>query len=171
MQFYYSQRDRKSTRLISSHTVISYAVFCLKKKKASFFMIFYVVALQKMPTDLNEATVLEGLSRLNYFRRVTVPLVMPTTLLRLAKCVINRLDSTPIDHVSYQHSCHCRAGADRQVLPVRLVRLLVLTPYLPQSRPSLRHLPAPSHGHSQRTACIDLSHAHASASCRDHARE
>ena len=25
--------DRKSTRLNSSHTVISYAVFCLKKKK------------------------------------------------------------------------------------------------------------------------------------------
>src|SRR5437588_5389450 len=25
--------DRKSTRLSSSHTVISYAVFCLKKKK------------------------------------------------------------------------------------------------------------------------------------------
>src|SRR5437588_9567799 len=28
-----SLRDRKSTRLNSSHTVISYAVFCLKKKK------------------------------------------------------------------------------------------------------------------------------------------
>src|SRR5260221_7209574 len=28
-------RDRKSTRLNSSHTVISYAVFCLKKKKTT----------------------------------------------------------------------------------------------------------------------------------------
>src|SRR5205807_9588880 len=28
-----SARDRKSTRLNSSHLVISYAVFCLKKKK------------------------------------------------------------------------------------------------------------------------------------------
>src|SRR5436190_4708559 len=28
-----NRRDRKSTRLNSSHTVISYAVFCLKKKK------------------------------------------------------------------------------------------------------------------------------------------
>src|SRR5947207_12214899 len=27
------RKDRKSTRLNSSHTVISYAVFCLKKKK------------------------------------------------------------------------------------------------------------------------------------------
>src|SRR5260221_9304560 len=29
----YGRQDRKSTRLNSSHTVISYAVFCLKKKK------------------------------------------------------------------------------------------------------------------------------------------
>src|SRR5438034_7597041 len=28
----YAEGDRKSTRLNSSHTVISYAVFCLKKK-------------------------------------------------------------------------------------------------------------------------------------------
>src|SRR5260221_12268650 len=28
--------DRKSTRLNSSHTVISYAVFCLKKKKKTY---------------------------------------------------------------------------------------------------------------------------------------
>src|SRR5438034_2217008 len=30
---YQRVEDRKSTRLNSSHTVISYAVFCLKKKK------------------------------------------------------------------------------------------------------------------------------------------
>src|SRR5438552_12519971 len=28
-----TERDRKSTRLNSSHQIISYAVFCLKKKK------------------------------------------------------------------------------------------------------------------------------------------
>src|SRR5436190_24035023 len=31
-------QDRKSTRLNSSHTVISYAVFCLKKKKTIFLL-------------------------------------------------------------------------------------------------------------------------------------
>src|SRR2546426_10438807 len=30
-----NERDRKSTRLNSSHLVISYAVFCLKKKKTA----------------------------------------------------------------------------------------------------------------------------------------
>src|SRR2546426_4883210 len=32
-EFRVPERDRKSTRLNSSHLVISYAVFCLKKKK------------------------------------------------------------------------------------------------------------------------------------------
>src|SRR3989442_3721132 len=32
-----SRIDRKSTRLNSSHVRISYAVFCLKKKKTGFF--------------------------------------------------------------------------------------------------------------------------------------
>src|SRR3712207_7401960 len=32
------QADRKSTRLNSSHANISYAVFCLKKKKLSLFI-------------------------------------------------------------------------------------------------------------------------------------
>src|SRR2546430_11348055 len=35
-----SSRDRKSTRLNSSHSQISYAVFCLKKKKTNSIMNF-----------------------------------------------------------------------------------------------------------------------------------
>src|SRR5437867_9833433 len=38
------ERDRKSTRLNSSHRTISYAVFCLKKKK-----IYSHLNLQKKP--------------------------------------------------------------------------------------------------------------------------
>src|SRR5690625_1974624 len=34
--------DRKSTRLNSSHVAISYAVFCLKKKKKEFTRVGYV---------------------------------------------------------------------------------------------------------------------------------
>src|SRR5256885_7142370 len=36
-----SRIDRKSTRLNSSHLVISYAVFCLKKKKHNIITINY----------------------------------------------------------------------------------------------------------------------------------
>src|SRR5256885_7103086 len=35
-------RDRKSTRLNSSHLVISYAVFCLKKKKKTHTALKYL---------------------------------------------------------------------------------------------------------------------------------
>src|SRR2546430_7110620 len=34
----YNLQDRKSTRLNSSHSQISYAVFCLKKKKAQLLL-------------------------------------------------------------------------------------------------------------------------------------
>src|SRR2546430_10882007 len=35
------RRDRKSTRLNSSHSQISYAVFCLKKKKSTPSQVLY----------------------------------------------------------------------------------------------------------------------------------
>src|SRR5258708_19542583 len=35
--------DRKSTRLNSSHQIISYAVFCLKKKKTSTFLLLHPI--------------------------------------------------------------------------------------------------------------------------------
>jgi sn-glycerol 3-phosphate transport system permease protein len=74
-------------------SVIAVAVW----KEAGFFMIFYLAALQTMPTDLREAAALEGSSRWNYFRRVTVPLLMPTTLFVLVNAVINAF--RVIDHI------------------------------------------------------------------------
>src|SRR5256885_12165661 len=37
-----ARKDRKSTRLNSSHLVISYAVFCLKKKKNQYTRYYYI---------------------------------------------------------------------------------------------------------------------------------
>src|SRR5438045_7994995 len=37
-----SPQDRKSTRLNSSHLGISYAVFCLKKKKIKYIYIYII---------------------------------------------------------------------------------------------------------------------------------
>src|SRR2546430_3968163 len=42
---YVKRRDRKSTRLNSSHSQISYAVFCLKKKKNKSCTVLF-------PTDV-----------------------------------------------------------------------------------------------------------------------
>src|SRR5256885_9734399 len=41
--------DRKSTRLNSSHLVISYAVFCLKKKKNTRTIIMVNASYEKCP--------------------------------------------------------------------------------------------------------------------------
>src|SRR5215472_6417213 len=66
-------------------------------KEAGFFMIFYLAALQTMPPDLREAAALEGSSRWNYLYRVTLPLLMPTTLFVMVNAVINAF--RVIDHV------------------------------------------------------------------------
>ena len=58
-------------------------------KEAGFFMIFYLAALQLVPPDLKEAAALEGTSRWTFFRRVTFPLLMPTTLFVLVNATIN----------------------------------------------------------------------------------
>src|SRR5438034_2803511 len=49
-----SRQDRKSTRLNSSHTVISYAVFCLKKKKKKNFKWTRKDKTRKDHTDRHE---------------------------------------------------------------------------------------------------------------------
>src|SRR3712207_7057102 len=46
----YNHSDRKSTRLNSSHANISYAVFCLKKKKKKHYSIFHATHSTYNPT-------------------------------------------------------------------------------------------------------------------------
>src|SRR3954469_8643163 len=60
-------------------------------KEAGFFMIFYLAALQALPPELGEAARIEGASRWYFFRRVTFPLLMPTTLFVLVNATINAL--------------------------------------------------------------------------------
>src|SRR5215467_2511452 len=66
-------------------------------KEAGFFMIFYLAALQSMSPNLAEAAAIEGASRWYFFRRVTFPLLMPTTLFVLVNAVINAFRL--VDHI------------------------------------------------------------------------
>ena len=66
-------------------------------KEAGFFMIFYLAALQSMSPYLAEAAAIEGASRWYFFRRITLPLLMPTTLFVLVNAVINAFRL--VDHV------------------------------------------------------------------------
>src|SRR5438132_4601680 len=49
-------RDRKSTRLNSSHTVISYAVFCLKKKTTVIAVLQLVHGLRSTEVTMHSET-------------------------------------------------------------------------------------------------------------------
>jgi sn-glycerol 3-phosphate transport system permease protein len=66
-------------------------------KEAGFFMIFYLAALQSLSPELEEAARIEGASRWYFFRRVTFPLLMPTTLFVLVNATINSFKL--VDHL------------------------------------------------------------------------
>jgi len=72
-------------------------------KEAGFFMIFYLAALQSLPPELEEAAKIEGASRWYFFRRVTFPLLMPTTLFLLVNSTINWF--TLVDHLFILTTC------------------------------------------------------------------
>ncbi|WP_102222618.1 carbohydrate ABC transporter permease [Acidimangrovimonas sediminis] len=66
-------------------------------KEAGFFMIFYLAALQAIPPQLVEAARIEGAGRWTIFRRITFPLLMPTTLFVSINAVINAFRL--VDHI------------------------------------------------------------------------
>lgn len=70
-------------------TVLGCIIVMTIWKEAGFFMIFYLAALQSIPPELEEAAALEGAGRWYYFRRITFPLLMPTTVFVLVNAVIN----------------------------------------------------------------------------------
>ena len=81
----------------SKSTALAALMIVTVWKEAGFFMIFYLAALQSMSPHLAEAAAIEGASRWHFFRRVTLPLLMPTTLFVLVNAVINAFRL--VDHV------------------------------------------------------------------------
>jgi sn-glycerol 3-phosphate transport system permease protein len=81
----------------SRETALGCLVVVSVWKEAGFFMIFYLAALQSLSPSLGEAASLMGASRWYFFRRVTFPLLMPTTLFVLVNAVINSFRL--VDHI------------------------------------------------------------------------
>jgi sn-glycerol 3-phosphate transport system permease protein len=78
-------------------TVLACLIVVTVWKEAGFFMIFYLAALQGIAPALAEAAAIEGAGRWYVFRRVTFPLLMPTTLFVLVNAVINSFRL--VDHI------------------------------------------------------------------------
>jgi sn-glycerol 3-phosphate transport system permease protein len=68
-----------------------------KSTALASLMVFYLAALQSMSPHLADAAAMEGASRWYFFRRVTLPLLMPTTLFVLVNAVINAFRL--VDHI------------------------------------------------------------------------
>lgn len=62
-------------------------------KSAGWGMIFYLVALRNVPSDLLEAAELDGANRWNKFVSVTLPLISPTTFFLVVVQVIQSLQA------------------------------------------------------------------------------
>ncbi|WP_443635590.1 carbohydrate ABC transporter permease [Candidatus Njordibacter sp. Uisw_058] len=66
-------------------------------KEAGFFMIFYLAALQTLSPELYAAAKLEGANAWRIFRKITFPLLMPTTLFVLINAILNAFKL--VDHL------------------------------------------------------------------------
>lgn len=62
-------------------------------KSVGWAMIFYLVALRNVPSDLLEAGELDGASALQKFFRITLPLISPTTLFLFVVQMIQALQA------------------------------------------------------------------------------
>ena len=81
----------------NEHTALACLIAVAVWKDAGFFMIFYLAALQQISPQLAEAAAIEGAGRWYFFRRVTFPLLMPTTLFVLVNAIINSFRL--VDHI------------------------------------------------------------------------
>ena len=66
-------------------------------KEAGLFMIFYLAALQSVPTNLKDAARLEGAGPIRVFFDVVMPLLRPTTIFVAVNALINAF--RVVDHV------------------------------------------------------------------------
>ena len=81
----------------SQSTVLIALIIMMIWKDAGFFMIFYLAGLQNLPSDVYEAATIEGAKPFYVFRRITFPLLMPTTLFVMIVSITNAFKN--VDHL------------------------------------------------------------------------
>jgi len=65
--------------------------FLIVWKYSGLYMLIFLVGLQAIPEDLFEAAALDGASRIQVFRHITLPLLRPSLALALILCVTGSL--------------------------------------------------------------------------------
>lgn len=83
----------KSQWLQSSSTAMMSVIIVTVWKWVGWTMVFYLVALEKVPKDLYEAAAIDGAGSWNKFVSVTLPLISPTTFFLCIMLTINSLQA------------------------------------------------------------------------------
>jgi multiple sugar transport system permease protein len=65
--------------------------FLIVWKYSGLYMLIFLVGLQAIPEDLFEAAALDGATRIQVFRHITLPLLRPSLALALILCVTGSL--------------------------------------------------------------------------------
>lgn len=77
----------------SSNTALLSVIIVTVWKSLGYAMIFYLSALEKVPTELYEANSLDGANAWQRFRDVTLPCISPTTFFLLIVTMVNSLQA------------------------------------------------------------------------------
>lgn len=81
----------------SSNMVMWAMIIMVVWKEAGYLMIFYLAGLQNISKELYEASALDGVGSLTVFRKITFPLLMPTTLFVIIVALTNSFKM--VDHL------------------------------------------------------------------------
>ncbi|TGR64809.1 sugar ABC transporter permease [bacterium M00.F.Ca.ET.194.01.1.1] len=74
--------------LQNPHLALGVLIFVNTWKQIGYDIVIYIAGLQAIPHELYDAAAVDGGKRLHVFRRITMPLVMPTTYFLLVISVI-----------------------------------------------------------------------------------
>ena len=99
--------DRKSTRLNSSHTVISYAVFCLKKKKSSASKKNHIINCLFPHILLTITSQRQASERLGTMKQLTCWLLL-RYFLKSIHCGAVSFRPGPQNHLSQSYQLFCQ---------------------------------------------------------------
>ncbi|WP_088189295.1 sugar ABC transporter permease [Desulfosporosinus sp. FKA] len=81
----------------SSSTVLPALMVMLIWKEAGYFMLFFLAGLQSIPRELYEASRIDGAGSWQVFRKITWPMLTPTTLFVLIISLTNAFKT--VDHL------------------------------------------------------------------------
>lgn len=88
--------------LMGEHTALLTIVLIAAWQGVGLYMVTYLAALQNVPRELYESAKLDGAGSFQRFRKITVPMISPTTFFLIITAIINSFQNFGIIQVLTQ---------------------------------------------------------------------